>query len=226
MPVEQLSDIYDPGTDILGSSQDSRGVILVQTGDVVTGNVECDNAEWWQPVGFASRPAKAEKGSKACQTVVLTGGSTDVCLGQRDARCSLPAGLGEGCTALYAGGPNNTGTGQIRLSDDGSTATISLQLRDGNTENGTLVEIQVKSDKTIVLNVGGNAKITIDGATGQISLGATASDKVTLAAPLEGFLTQLLVSLATGSNGGGAIVWGTPLPSLPTLGSNVVNVQP
>jgi hypothetical protein len=128
MAFHQPDDIFSPGVDVLGTSQDEQGTILAQTGDVVGETVESDSAEVWQHVGFASRPAKAISGASACQAITLNQGSNDLIIATRDLRGSGIYGtLREGETCLYAPGPANHGTGQILLQDDGTTSTITVK---------------------------------------------------------------------------------------------------
>jgi len=116
---------FNPGADILGTTQNEQGTILVQTGDVVGEETHSSDAEWWQAVGFASRPAKAKPGESACQTVTLEQGSNDVCIASRDIRgAGLYGRLGEGETCVYAGGPNNSGTCKVTLRNAGAATAI------------------------------------------------------------------------------------------------------
>lgn len=216
-----MLDDFNLGADVLGTTQDARGVILAQTGDTVTREVLTDNGEWWQHVGMCSRPALAKAGASACQVVSIVQGSNDVCIASRDSRCSLPAGLGPGETCLYAGGPNNGGTGQIRLSDDGTTATILIQVKKDNGAGGAPVKITVTSAGTITIDPGGGNSITVDQAGG-IKLGAGATLAVALEPALTTWIGNLLLSLASGSNSGGPVVWGVPLPAAPSIASTKV----
>jgi hypothetical protein len=125
-----MANAFNPGADVLGTTQNEQGVILAQTGDVVGEEAHSDGAEWWQHVGFASRPAKAEAGESACQAVTLEQGSNDVCIASRDIRgAGLYGRLGEGETCVYAGGPDNAGTCKVTLTNDG-TATAIIAIAD------------------------------------------------------------------------------------------------
>jgi len=214
-------DDFNLGADVLGTSQDARGVVLAQTGDTVTSEVLGNNAEWWQHVGMCSRPARAKAGTSACQTLAIVQGSNDVCFASRDSRCSLPAGLGFGETCLYAGGPDNAGTGQIRLTDDGSTATILIQVRKANGSSGNPVKITVSSAGTITIDPGGGNSITVD-ESGGIKLGAGATLAVALEPALTSWIGNLLLSLVSGSNSGGPVVFSVPLPAAPSIASTKV----
>jgi hypothetical protein len=120
-----MASAFNPGADVLGTTQSENGVILAQTGDVVGEEAHSDGAEWWQHVGFASRPAKAKKGESACQSVTLDQGSNDICIASRDIRgASLYGALGEGETCVYAGGPDNRGTCKVTLTNDGTATAI------------------------------------------------------------------------------------------------------
>lgn len=216
-----MLDDLNLGADVLGTTQDARGVILVQTGDTIGKEVLSDNGEWWQHVGFCSRPALAKAGTSACQAIAIVQGSNDVCVASRDARCALPAGLSPGETMLYAGGPNNAGTAQVRLSDDGSTATILIQLKKGNASDGTPIKITLSSAGKITIDPGGGNSITLDEAGG-IELGAGATLAVALEPALSSWIGNLLLSLASGSNSGGPVVFSVPLPAAPSIASTKV----
>lgn len=161
MPPPQLDDLFTPGADVLGTRQNEKGTILAQTGDVVGEEAHSDNAEWWQHVGFASRPAKAVAGKSACQVITINQGSNDICIASRDLRgSSLYGTLRDGETCVYAPGPTNQGTGRILLQDDGSGAIITI------TAGAT----------TIVIN---GSSVSVNGT--QVNIGNGASDPVALA---------------------------------------------
>jgi hypothetical protein len=121
------SSTFNPGADVLGTTQNEQGTILAQTGDVVGEEAHSDGAEWWQHIGFASRPAKAKAGESACQAVTLEQGSNDVCIASRDIRgAALYGRLGEGETCVYAGGPDNTGRCTATFTNDGAATAIAL----------------------------------------------------------------------------------------------------
>jgi hypothetical protein len=120
-----MASAFNPGADVLGTTQNEQGTLLAQTGDVVGEEAHSDGAEWWQHVGFASRPAKAKAGESACQAVTLEQGSNDVCIASRDIRgAALYGRLGEGESCVYAGGPDNAGTCKVTLYNAGAATTI------------------------------------------------------------------------------------------------------
>lgn len=145
MAIVELDDIFNPGVDILGTTLDDKGTILAQTGDVVGEEVASDNAEMWQHIGFASRPAKAQGGKSACQAITLNQGSNDLIIATRDLRGSQIYGnLGEGETCIYAGGPEGTSQAKVLVKADGS---ITLYTTDDNTPNGAGVYFRIGPDK-------------------------------------------------------------------------------
>ncbi|WP_437767188.1 hypothetical protein WMF27_20490 [Sorangium sp. So ce281] len=224
MPVDLLSDIFENGADVLGTTIDSRGVILAQTGDAVNSEVLSDNAEWWQHVGFASRPAKAEPGKRACQGITLNQGCNDLCIASRDTRGTKNYGtLKEGETCVYAGGPNNTGTGRILLKDDGSTSTIMILTQRGNGAAGEPISIQVSSEGNVIITAGSKGTITIDGSG--VSLGTSASDGVVLGPGLQAYissLTTLLTQTIAGVNG---LAPGSVTATPPVLASTAISTS-
>jgi hypothetical protein len=146
-----MASAFNPGADVLGTTQNEQGTILAQTGDVVGEEAHSDGAEWWQHVGFASRPAKAKAGESACQVVTLEQGSNDVCIASRDIRgASLYGTLGEGETCVYAGGPDNAGDCKITLKNDGSAKAIAM-LSDLITLGAPKVELGTGASDPIAL---------------------------------------------------------------------------
>lgn len=130
-----LSSIFQVGLDILSTLRDSATKsILANLGDVVSEQSESDEAEWWQHVGFASRPSKASKGKVAAQAIILRSSGRDAVIGSRDLRGQELAGnLAEGETCVYASGENGTAQARILLK---KTGMISLYTREGNTSTG------------------------------------------------------------------------------------------
>lgn len=163
----------DIGHDVLGTSINTKnGAISAQLGDSVSSEAIAEEAEWFQHVGFASRPSKAEPGKSACQVLSMERTDRDVCFASRDVRYSSAYGaLGEGETCLYATGPNGTGTGLVALSDDGQSASVTLSVKQGNSSGANPVSIAVSTDGKITLT-SGSAKITID-QSGSVTIEGT-----------------------------------------------------
>jgi len=155
----------DIGHDVLGTSINSKnGAISAQIGDSVSSESVAEEAEWIQHVGFASRPSKAEPGKSSCQVLSMERTDRDVCFASRDLRgTTIYGALGEGETCIYANGPNGQGTGIVSLRDDGSSATISMQVKQGNASNGAAVKVEVKSDGTVTIKAGAST-FTVDQA--------------------------------------------------------------
>lgn len=104
MTASRVDDLIAVGRDVLSTVLSSAtNFILAQIGDVVTSKVSSDNAEWWQHVGFASRPRKPDAGSSAAQVVVVTKGDHDAVIASRDSRvASIYGQLDHGETAVFA----------------------------------------------------------------------------------------------------------------------------
>ena len=219
MSVAMLEDIFDPGIGVLGSAQTSKGVITIQTGDPVTREVVSDNAEWWQHVGFASRPARPTPGKSACQVIALTQGSNDIAIASRDTRCGLPAGLGPGETVVFAGGPENAGTGQVRLEDNGSRALITIQARRGNTASGEIVKIELGSDGTIKAETGASGLLRVT-PTG-VEIGSGALDAAARASAIQSFATDVVAKLNAVISGIASL--GIVVPPVSPLASSVAS---
>lgn len=135
----------DVGVDILGTEVNDAGTISCQTGDVVTKQVACANVEWWQQVGLASRPPKAQPGKAACQGVVIVRGDHDVCIGQRDIRTNRIYGnLKDGETCLFAAGDDGLAQGRVSIKANGR---VVLSTKDTNTNDGHDIYLQVSPTK-------------------------------------------------------------------------------
>lgn len=153
----------DIGHDVLATRLNAKnGAIAAQLGDCVSQESVSDDAEWFQHVGFASRPSRAEPGKSACQVLSTERTDRDVVYASRDLRgTTLYGALGEGETCLYANGPNGSGTSVLGLRDDGSTATISIATKQGNASGGSAIKIEVSSTGNIVITAG-SSTITVD----------------------------------------------------------------
>lgn len=136
MGRQTLSSVFQVGLDILSTVRDTvTKTILANLGDVVTEQSESDEAEWWQHVGFASRPSEADKTAHvAAQCVTLRTGGRDAVIASRDLRGQTLAGnLQPGETCIYASGADGASQARILLKD---TGMISLYTREGNTATG------------------------------------------------------------------------------------------
>lgn len=164
----------DIGNDVLGTAVNAtNGAISAQIGDSVSREVSCDNAEWIQHVGFASRPASAEPGKSSCQVLSIERTDRDICYASRDLRgTKIYGALGAGETCIYANGPRATGTGIVSLKDDGTDATITLEVKQGNSSSGSPIRVTVKSTGEVKI-VSGSCTLTIDGQTGDITVDGT-----------------------------------------------------
>lgn len=142
MKPPSLGGIVEVGLDILTTTVNaSTKRILAQTGDVVKDATETDGAEWWQHVGFASRPPKPQAGKQAAQAVVLKTSDRDVVIGSVDQRgLALYGNLDHGESCLYAAGEDGEAQARVLLKKDGS---INLYTRKGNTSAGAGMVIQI-----------------------------------------------------------------------------------
>lgn len=134
--------IWDRGLGVLNTVRDAvTNTILAMLGDEVAGASDSDDAEWWQHIGFASRPSKPEAGKAGPQVVVLRGSDHDACIASRDVRChGLYGSLNYGETCIYAGGEDGTGQARVLLKADGG---IHLYTRKGNTPSGVGMMVQL-----------------------------------------------------------------------------------
>ncbi len=115
--------------------------ILAQTGSVTGRTLETVQSEWWQSVGFISRPSKPNPGKEAARCIALRRGNVDAIIASEDDRgLALKGTLLEGETCIYAAGETGTGQARILLKADGAVAIYTLQ---GNVAGGPSCTIQV-----------------------------------------------------------------------------------
>ena len=196
------SGLFDIGVDILKTVRSlATGLITAQTGDSVTKTTNGDNAEWWQHVGFVSRPAVPTAGQAACQAVVIKRSDNDAIVATRDARgSSIYGSLADGESCLYAPGAQ----GRVLLKADGS---VNIYTTSDNTSSGQSVILTVASGAVSIgtpwgafimdsggirmgagsagLQIGSDGTVTIIGTKialngGSVSLGANASPTNTI----------------------------------------------
>jgi hypothetical protein len=185
-----LGDLIDVGVDILSTAIDTVSRrIFAYLGDVKAEDGESDKATWMQHVGFASRPGKPIAGKSAAQCVRIRRSDGDVVLGSCDARTlEMYGALDDGETCISAGGPDGTAQGRVLLKKDGS---VNAYTRAGNSSSGAGMVMQLDAANNAVrllngLGYGiiadangitltvGKASITLNGATGAITVTATA----------------------------------------------------
>lgn len=170
MPLD-LTGAIKVGLDILTTTVNEKTKkILAQLGDVFRQSTDTDNAEWWQHVGFASRPPKPQAGKASAQAASLSAGDHDIIFASQDLRgLELYGALGHGETCLYAAGEN--GTGQARLLLKG-TGAIAFYTTEGNSATGNAVTLQLLPSGAIHIGspIGGisiaDGKMTLMTASG------------------------------------------------------------
>lgn len=168
MPAPTLSDVFQVGVDILGTSVSSTTKrVLLQTGSVVGQTADASNVEHWQTVGLISRPPKPDAGKVACQAIVLRQGGNDVCVALQDTRGLALAGqLADGETCLYGPGEDGKAQGRVLIKKDGS---VHVFTKEGNTDGGKGITISVGSDGSItVASSKGNAVLL--GSDGSVNV--------------------------------------------------------
>lgn len=174
MSVAKISDIIIFGIDVLKTTVNAvTSTITAQIGDVVSQSVTSQDAEWWQHVGFASRPPAPSAGVSACQTVALRRSDRDACIASRDIRGQAIYGnLSDGETCLYAGGPKATGQAKVFLRSDGSASLVTT---DTNTSLGNTIKLSVSPVPTqgiVAFSPWGSYKLNVTGYHLMTSAGA------------------------------------------------------
>lgn len=137
----------------LGATPSSpTGTIVAQTGDAIRGTVACNQADYWQQVGFASRPSPAGTApgilagtGMACQALAFRCSDRDVIFATKDYRCNQVYGnIAPGETAVFAGGEQGLGQAVSTWNDDGSITHFTT---DTNTAAGNAVYERVHPKK-------------------------------------------------------------------------------
>jgi hypothetical protein len=83
------------------------------------------------------------------------------------------------------------------------------------------------TDAVAIAGVGKlSASTSVSATAVQIGTNGGAFQGVALGAMLKTYLNSLTTSLATGSNSGGTVTWGTPLPAVPSVESTTLKVTP
>ncbi len=206
-----ISGLVHIGLDVLSTAVNKvTKKILAQTGDAVNQDTDANAVEWWQHVGFASRPAKPVPGKTAAQCVVLKTSDRDAAIASQDLRgLELYGNLDHGEFCVYAAGEDGNAQGRVLGKKDGS---ISIYTTLGNTKGGTGMGIFVNPDGSItaVSPTGASVQLDADGgarmfnasgavqvkADGTVKISSTA--KVNISAPTVtiGGPTALPVALA------------------------------
>jgi len=142
MGAPDLKSLIHVGFDVLTTivNEKTRRV-LAQIGSVVAETTDSDNAEWWQHVGFASRPSKPEAKTKAAQAVVVRAGDHDIITNSQDLRgLELYGNLKAGETCVYAAGEEGTGQARTLWRDDGAITHFTTE---GNVAGGKAIYARV-----------------------------------------------------------------------------------
>lgn len=208
--------LFEIGAAILATTvSEKKKQVTAQTGsNVGDGFTESDNVEWWQHVGFCSRPANPEKGKTAAQAFVVRGGGHDCAIASQDARGQeLYGNLQPGETAMYAAGPDGTAQARILLKKDGS---INIFTKKGNESSGAGMGLFVNADGSIsiashngaALLIGTDGSIKLFNASGGVQVASDGSIKIASGAKVE--------------MSGGSITMGGPTALPVAIGPNVV----
>jgi len=188
MAAIDLAGLFKVGIDILTTTVNATTKkILAQLGSVTEETTDTDNAEWWQHVGFASRPPKPQAKKQAAQALTFTSSDHDVIFASQDLRgLELYGSLAHGETCVYAAGEDGEAQARALFKKNGS---IALYTRVGNTSNGAgmIVQLDAENDAIRITNGAGHG-IIIDGdgvrvfANGSGALTVGASGKCSLVA--------------------------------------------
>ncbi len=144
MSAPDLKGMIQVGYDVLTTTiNEKTKKILAQIGSVLAETTDADNAEWWQHIGFASRPSKPEAKKKAAQAVVLRAGDHDVIVASQDLRgLELYGNLKAGETCAYAAGEDGLGQARTLWRNDGAITHFTTE---GNVAGGKVIYARVGS---------------------------------------------------------------------------------
>lgn len=199
--------LVEYGWSVLRTTVDAvTSVVIAQLGDILTERVHDDNAEWWQHVGFSSRPAPPEAKKKAAQTLSLRGPSAARIFASRDLR-GLPPDLADGETCVYSAANDGTiaarvtarsgGRIEVLTKADGSGANVVLDPSDDSMKLTNAAGFGITIDKngiTMTGPGGSQLQLAASGATLQsdgtlavngavIQLGGSSASKPALGGP-------------------------------------------
>ena len=174
MAAITLAGLFQSGIDILKTTINTATKrILVSTGNNgPTQTSETDSVEWWQHVGFASRPAVPDAGKNAAQGFIIRAGDYDICLASQDMRgLDIYGSLGDGETCVYAPGKDSKGQARALFKNDGS---IHLYTRVKNDPNGAgmVIQLDAQNDAIRLLNSKGYGLIIDANGVRATSIGA------------------------------------------------------
>lgn len=212
-----MMDLFQIGVDIMSTSvSKTTRKILASTGNINgDGRTDADNVEWWQHVGFASRPAKPEKGKQAAQCITIRNGTMDCAIASQDLRGLAVYGeLADGETCVYATGETGTAQARVLLKANGS---INLYTRKDNGADGAGMGLFINPDGSISIASHNKAAILI-GTDGSLKL---FNDKGGVQVLADGS-----IKLASGAKvdiSGASISLGGPTGQPVALGLNTVN---
>lgn len=195
MASPNLEDLFNVGASIMGSNvNDKNNTISITTGDAVIKETTGRKTQFWQQVGFASRPALAAPGLGAAQTVNIVRANGDISIATRDLRDhAIYGNLSHGDTCVY--GTGATGLGQARVYVNGNNGSITLYTTadgpDGgmaNTDSGVGVYFRISPQGMTFKSPFGNMTFDASGFHVQTITGAAIDlANVNLPPPIGGF---------------------------------------
>ena len=208
--MADLNNLFDYA-DILSSSTESNGTILLQTGSVDGAEVRSEGTEIWFPPGYVARPAKAIADKDAAQGICIVRGDQDICIATKDIRAnSLIEALGYGEVQIFAGGPDNTNPAKIVLNNDGG-GNVKITITAGTS--------------SITINSSGEVTIqadTVDVIADAVNLSG-ASDFAAMAAKVDANFSDMATAITAMTAAGSPISW-VP-PSNPSVAASNVKIS-
>ncbi len=150
MTAPGLGLLIEVGLDVLSTTvSKATGLIVAQIGNVVTSVASGDVSEWWQHVGFVSRPKKPVPGKSAAQVVIIKRSDHDAIIASRDDRsAAIYADLADGETAIFA----SDGSAIIFLRKDGTIEITGGTVKIGDGSAVFLAKASAISDLQTAIN--------------------------------------------------------------------------
>jgi hypothetical protein len=215
--------------DVLHTSvSEKTNRIVAQIGSVVGRTVDGVNAEWWQHIGFKSRPSKPIGGKSSARVVAVRRGAVDAIIATEDDRgLELFGNLADGESCVYAAGDDGKAQARITLKGDGS---INIYTTDTNTSDGTSVYLRVAPDELAFVAPWGRIKFDSTGL--HITHASSASfdmGGITLPSPFDKIASYIKMQAGTVSTSSSAQSFGVgapvPLANAPAMQAAIAALQ-
>jgi hypothetical protein len=144
MAAGNVSELFRLGAAVLKTTVDTvTNTILAQLGSIADEYVYADDADWYQHVGFASRPSQPVKNKSAAECVSIIG-DREVVIASRDLRgLAIYGNMNDGETCVYAGGSDGNAQARVYCRADGSVTLMTTDTNTGPDKGGQVVALRI-----------------------------------------------------------------------------------